>query len=249
MSRQIAYFGVLLGGLAGLTACQKSDAALDEDSSAPPQDSQVEDTEGGLEIVCGSDLEWIDLPIRTHLISSAIDNLNATFTETQALNLLKEAQGFWDQACIRLLPESVRTSVVSPDQEAAYFTATDSTPAPEEMNPLMTAVMPQEDLLQPGWNVMIFREFEHYTSGVYLSQIRSVLWAERLPEAAGHHPNPTVILAHEIGHALGLLHYEGEDKASNLMAADVLQNRSTATLLDEAQIQTARAQALSGDTY
>ena len=79
--------------------------------------------------------------------------------------------------------------------------------------------------------------------------LRVILWAERLPEAAGHQPNPSIILAHEVGHALGLLHYEGDDAASNLMTADVLQNRTSATLLHDAQIELARTQALSGESY
>ena len=191
----------------------------------------------------------MELPVRFHLVRSSLSELNATLTAAEVPGLVAEVQSYWDQACIRIQIESVIQNDVSPEQEQAYTQAWQGDVQGPQMKQLMTDVMPKGNRLSPGWNVMIFRQFNKFASGVYLSEIGSVLWAEALPPPAGSGPNPPVILAHEVGHALGLLHYEGAGLKENLMCEDVMQNQTTAAGLTPEQIGIARAQALTGKTF
>ena len=198
---------------------------------------------------CAGGLDWIAIPVRFHLLRSRIEGLNATLSEEALRAQIAEAQGYLDQACVRIAVERVVERPVSPAQEDAYEAAWAEDVPPQRMQQVMLDAMPQERLLEPGWNVMVFSQFNKYTSGVYLTAIRSVLWAERIPPGGGSAPNPAIVLAHEIGHSLGLLHYEGPDLAENLMCAEVYQNRAVASRLTEEQIETARAQARSGAPF
>lgn len=219
----------------------------------------VSQCEMGYEIVgnacesaaCTDLLDWVSIPVRFHLLRSDIEGLNATLSETDLLQLVDEAQSILNQACIHIGVESIVEDPISTAQEDAYRAAW-SNPAdvaPEALKPIMIAAMPKDNLLSPGWNVMVFKHFNKYASGVYLSEIPSVLFAEQIPPMGGGTPNPPVILAHELGHALGLLHYEGPGLESNLMCESVYQNRDTANQLTPPQIETAHAQASTGQTY
>ena len=193
-------------------------------------------------------MPWVEVPIRFHLLRSEILNLTATFSESQVATLVADAQQLWDQACIRLVIESVIENPLTAMQEMDYNRRKDEVEA-AGFSQLMKNVMPRSNLLRPGWNVMVFRAFERFSSGVYFSDIPSVLVAERLPDAAGSRLNPPIILAHEIGHALSLRHYDGVDVDQNLMNVDIMQNQMTGIQLTPSQIEQARASAQSGDTF
>ena len=221
------------------------DATMD---SPNMNDQEIQTTDIGLPVDCAADMPWLEVPIRFHLLRSEILNLNATFSENQISTLLADAQQLWNQACIRLVIEAVVENRLTPMQEMDYIQRKDELEA-SGFRQLMLDVMPRSNLLRPGWNVMVFRAFERFSSGVYFSEIPSVLFAERLPEAAGSGLNPPIILAHEIGHALSLRHYEGADVDQNLMNVDIMQNQMTGTYLTPSQIEQARASAQSGDTF
>lgn len=213
-----------------------------------PNDQQIQLSDLGSSDDCTEGLPWVEVPIRFHLLRSEILNLNATFSESDISTLVADAQQLWDQACIRLVVETVIENPLTAMQEMDYNQRKDEVEA-SGFRQLMLNAMPRNNLLRPGWNVMVFRAFERFSSGVYFSEIPSVLFAERLPAAAGSTPNPAIILAHEIGHALSLRHYEGEDVAQNLMNVDIMQNQMTGIYLTPNQIEQARASAQSGDTF
>ena len=198
---------------------------------------------------CPAGLPWIEIPTRFHLLSSSIDSLNATLSEAQLRETLAEAQLYLDQACIKVRVERVVRDEVGAERERRFSEVLASNPSNEAFRAMMVDVIPREKLLSPGWNIMVFKAFERFTSGVYLTDIPSVLWAEQLPAVAGGAPNPPLILAHEIGHALGLLHYEGPGIERNLMCQEVIQNKETASELNEEQVARARQQAESGQTF
>ena len=123
---------------------------------------------------CAAGLPWLEVPIRFHLLRSEVSNLNATFSEGQISSLVADAQQLWNQACIRLVIETVIENPLTVMQELDYNRRKDEVDA-AEFRQLMLNAMPRSNLLRPGWNVMIFRAFERFSSGVYFSEIPSVL--------------------------------------------------------------------------
>ena len=196
---------------------------------------------------CVGGLTWLTVPIRFHLLSSEIETLNASFTEVDVHRTVAEAAEFWEQACIRFEVESVITSPITREQEQQYREQIAANPMSREFRLIVRDVMPTENHLSPGWNVMIFKRFPAPASGIYLTEIKSVLWSEELPPNAPITDNPSIILSHEFGHSFGLPHFEGEARNNNLMNAEIMQTRSTAHRLTEAQIMSARHQVERGD--
>jgi hypothetical protein len=198
---------------------------------------------------CPTGAEWLDVPFRLHLVRSAIESLDATLDQAAFEAVLAQASTDWEQACIRFVLESVVEDPLTAEQEQAFLDKVATNPPPEERYALMRDAMPQGNLLDPGWNVMVFPTFAAPASGVYVHELGSVLWAERLPPGAPPGDNFPIILAHEFGHSLSLPHYEGADAPTNLMNADVLQTRDTAHSLTSEQVELARMQAQSGDAF
>lgn len=203
----------------------------------------------GAPVPCPSGLPWVTIPLRVHLLSSAIDSLNSTMNEARFLETLAEAQVYLDQTCVKVEVEQFIREELGAEREARFREVAQNNPSEVAFRQMMVDVMPTDNLLEPGWNVMVFKAFERYSSGVYLTDLPSVLWAEQLPAMGGGAPNPPLILAHEIGHSLGLLHYEGPNLERNLMCQAVMQNQETATELTEEQVNVARAQAETGRTF
>ena len=196
---------------------------------------------------CVGGLTWLTVPIRFHLLSSEVDILNASFTEEDVRRTLEEAAQFWEQACIRFEVESVISNSVSSEQEQQYRERIAANPMSGGFREIVRDVMPTENHLSPGWNVMIFKRFPAPASGIYITEIKSVLWSEELPPNAPITDNPSIILSHELGHSFGLPHFEEEGRNNNLMNADIMQTRSTAHGLTEAQIMSARRQVEQGE--
>lgn len=211
------------------------------DEEEAPVDAGAAPDGGG---ACSGGREVIELPTRVHFLESSAENLSATFTEAEFAPLLAEANGLLAQACLRVVVESYVQDPLSAAQEAAYADAVaNGTGDPLQ---LMGQVMPAGQRLSPGFDVMVFKTFRPIApaSGVFIQQIGAVLFAEETPPGD---PNPAIILAHEIGHSLGLEHYTGADADNNLMTAEIFQKRETATSLTDEQIEQARAQARTGD--
>jgi hypothetical protein len=196
---------------------------------------------------CAAGLPWRTVAVRVHLLQSALASFDATIDEAGFRAVLAEASRRWDQACIRFEIERVVQDPLTTAQEQQFAQRRAS--GFTDSRALMRDAMPVGQLLDPGWNVMVFPYFDGPpASGIYMGEIQSVLWAQRLPPVAPPGDNPPIILAHEFGHSFGLLHYAAGDAALNLMNADVLQTRDTALGLNAAQIDAARAQVTTGDS-
>jgi hypothetical protein len=186
------------------------------------------------------------VPVRVHLLRSTIESLDASLDEAAFRAVLEQASAEWVQACIRFSVERIVEDPLTAQQEQTFRSRVSS--GFQDSRTLMRDAMPVGNLLEKGWNVMVFRNFTAPASGVYLGEIQSLLWSEKLPPMAPPGDNPPLILAHEFGHSFGLRHYEGAEPHLNLMNAEVMQTRQTARGLTADQVQDARAQVATGDT-
>ena len=110
---------------------------------------------------------------------------------------------------------------------------------------LATLIAP-EDLLDWGWNVVIIRDFGVGAAGYYQSSIDAAFFAQgKYPQKPTH---PT-ILAHELGHSLSLPHYDGDGVEVNMMHAGGGGVVEESIELTVEQVDAARAQAVTGDSF
>ncbi len=112
---------------------------------------------------------------------------------------------------------------------------------------LVAAVLPTENRRPDIWNVFLIRDFGGAVGGVYLLRDRVVVAAELDPIGNRDLSGGTArILAHELGHSLGLDHVPCT-ATGNLMAAGC--PTGTRTRLEPFQIQIARQQAETGRPF
>jgi hypothetical protein len=109
----------------------------------------------------------------------------------------------------------------------------------------LISFVPRKELLSPGWNVFLIRDFGRIAGGMFRPEIQGVVLADRgfgfeLP-ASGRGGST---LAHELGHSLTLGH-EPCDSTRNLMAI-ACSAPGMISVLTPAQIARARRQAQTG---
>jgi len=218
---------------------------VDTDEAAPEtEEPSVDATDPPPENLCELEGEWLFLPVRVHRLSSAVDHLNGTMNDEAIAEYLAHVNALWAQACIQFELESVVESTATAQGEAV-FTAAVETPVKGGVANALSSVVPSQDLLEKGWNVVLIRSFGVPASGYYNSEADAVFFAE------GKNPNnPThpTILAHELGHALGLPHYSGPGVEVNMMHAGGGGKPEESIELTADQIAAARAQAATGDS-
>ena len=182
------------------------------------------------------------LPIRFHLLASPTSTaLATTRTEEDAAELLRVANSVWRQAGIEWYIESVIREE-SPGG-AAFDSLLAGTIPRTEHN--LTAFVPRDRLLVPGWNVFLIRDFGDIAGGTYRPGLGIVILAERgfgfeLPVTG----RGGGTLAHELGHSLTLGH-EPCDSTHDIMANACWSPTTPSTLTPE-QIARARRQAMEG---
>jgi len=150
------------------------------------------------------DAATIRLPVRFHLLAASANGaVTTTLSERDITTLLAVANGIWRQAGIEWY---AKRTVRENSPAAAQF---DSILANEIRGPRadLTGFIPRGELLRPGWNVFLIRDFGRIGGGMFRPGILGVLLAERgfgfeLP-ATGR---GGATLAHELGHSLGLEH-------------------------------------------
>jgi hypothetical protein len=191
---------------------------------------------------CVGDRAWLELPVRLALIRSDDATLTATATAPELAAVLDEVNALWAPACVRFGIESTGAVDTDPARVAAYQDALAS-------HDLMAVarglgeLLPPAGMLDPGVGVFVFGSLGMPRLGRYFDDVDAVAWAHAKPDGT---PTQPVLLAHELGHALGLPHYTGDDSVHNIMTASG-GDPALMTELTEDQAQAARAQAATGD--
>ena len=190
------------------------------------------------------DLEIIHLDMRLHLLqSSELDQLDVTLTDTEVGVLIEGLNDVWRQAGVAWrLEQIVREPALNPDAFRAFLSDQS-----QSATSLVAEVLPTEHLRPDVWNVFLVRDFGGRLGGVYFRSRRVVVGAELDPTGARDLRGGTArILAHELGHSLGLNHAPCT-AAGNLMAAGC--SGGTRTRLEPEQIEIARHQAELGHPF
>ena len=190
----------------------------------------------------GSGVSLIRLPLRFHLLSSSINPmLTTTRTEQDVRELVRVANWEWKQAGIEWYVESV---IYEESVPSAQFDSALAGMIPAYQADLISFV-PRKELLSPGWNVFLIRDFGRIAGGMFRPEIDGVVLAER---GFGFELPPSgrggATLAHELGHSLTLGH-EPCDSTRNLMS-NACSAPGVVSALTPAQIARARQQALTG---
>ena len=186
----------------------------------------------------------IQLEIRFHLLqSSVLDALDVTLTDAEVGELVQGLNEIWAQAGVVWQAEQiVREPALNPDVFRQVLND-----ATGNSSGLVAAVLPDQNVRPDIWNVFLVRTFGGSFGGVYFRSNRAVVAAELDPLGSRDLRGGTArILAHELGHSLGLIHVPCT-AAGNLMAAGCPQGKRTR--LDSVQIQIARQQAERGHPF
>ncbi len=182
------------------------------------------------------------LPIRFHLLASRSSAaLSTTRNDQDVRTLVSVANSIWKQAGIEWYIES---TIREESPAGAQYDSLLAGQIPRtEAN--LTAFVPRDRLLQPGWNVFLIGDFGHIAGGMFRLELAGVVLAERgfgfqLP-AAGR---GGATLAHELGHSLGLAHVPC-DSTHDIMA-NACWSPDVGSTLTPDQIARARQQATRG---
>lgn len=184
----------------------------------------------------------IRLPLRFHLLTSSINPmLTTTRTDEDVRELVRVANWEWKQAGIEWYVERVVREESVP---SAQFDSALAGTIPAYQADLISFV-PRKELLSPGWNVFLIRDFGRIAGGMFRPEIEGVVLAER---GFGFELPPSgrggATLAHELGHSLTLGH-ELCDSTRNLMS-NACSAPGVVSALTPGQVARARAQALTG---
>jgi len=180
------------------------------------------------------DLEVIRLPVRVHRMQSDDDpKLNCSLTDTEIRELFIAVNETWSQAKIEWQIESiVETEPQAPERFAEAF----KTPR-GRMAPVLAANMSHENLLKDGFNVTILEDLGKSLGGVFMpGQDGLIFFAKYGPKGE----QVPVVLAHELGHSLGLPHTLFENNNNLMMGASPNRVPTRVKPITESQIKIAR---------
>lgn len=164
--------------------------------------------------------------------------LSAKGDYAEVERLFKEVNEVWSRWGITWEVRSIVTQTVSATD---FLTPVNGFLSPREFRDAAAELIP-EPSGERRWRVYVMRQFPVDGSAVYIMEKSAVLYGE-LNKEGNRYP---VILAHELGHSLGLRHVP---MVGNLMYAGPGKTPSKDLRLTTIQIQQARQQAQAGPFY
>ncbi len=188
--------------------------------------------------------ESIELAVRVHLVQSdQLEALNVGLSDGEVAQLMAAVNEVWAEADIHWSLESIVREDAR-NESLFRHALTDPTVSPISV---LTSVLTSENLAPDIWNVFMIRDFGGGLGGVYLGIEGVVVSAEIDPSGQRDIDGGMArILAHELGHSLGLVHVPCM-ALGNLMAARC--TLGSRTVLDLTQITGVRLQAETGRPF
>lgn len=192
----------------------------------------------------GSELEPIALNVRVHLLQSAeFEPLNSGLSDAALATLFEGVNAIWERAGVVWNVESI---IREPAQNAEEFLRAFRGEVPPSVQ-ILSSIFPQDSLLRGEWNVIVVKDLGAIAGGFYLNTVGVVIFGEFGPIGAQSVTGAgRRILAHELGHSLGLDHVpctpEGNLMSPGCASAD-------RTRLTTEQVESARRQAARGSPF
>ena len=188
--------------------------------------------------------EAIELAVRLHLVQSdQLDALNVRLSDAEVTELVTAVNETWAQAGIIWSLESI---VREDARNESLFSRALMDPTVSPIS-VLTSVLTPENLRPDIWNVFMIRDFGGSLGGAYLPMEKVVVSTEVDPLGQRDIDGGMArILAHELGHSLGLIHLPCTAQGNLMATGCTLGSR---TFLDATQITRVRLQAETGRPF
>lgn len=216
--------------------------------ASSPDDTSVEEN--------STEKETVTVPVRIHMLQSDDVDVQTTLTNAEMRDIFESALGvnahYWKQANIEFEIESIvkatprKVSEYASNLPSTYGEIIDDTAYRDKFTGVIQALTPTSGLLENGFNVVVVHDFGIMGGGIYLSN-KIVYVPERSAKGTGVE-TVTFSIAHELGHALGLVHYDAKVDPYNLMAISnpLIYNPQDKIHLTAEQIDTSYRTARTG---
>lgn len=169
----------------------------------------------------------------------SMPELSSKYSNADIDEAIARVNYIWEQAGINWVLESIEDVTIS----RTMFPRLETNPERSVVKERLINISPAEHK-KGAWNMVLIREFPVPAGGLYLPPTQTLYFAET---ARGGMTSP-IILAHELGHSLGLPHDRGSNNLMHRAAGGRGTPQENADSLTSEQIATTQRQAMLGPT-